>query len=54
MDYDEHLLLTLEAKLDAPELVDILGLSVRDIWDAFYDTITITKRDVLDDAIGLD
>lgn len=46
---DDFFLLALEEKLEPAELVEILDLTMLDLWDAFYDRITETKRiEVLD------
>jgi len=51
---DDFLLLALEEKLEPAELVEILELEMVDIWDAFYETITKTKRAEVFDALRLD
>lgn len=51
---DDFFLLALEEKLEPAELVEILGLEIVDLWDAFYDVITQTKKAEVLDALRLD
>lgn len=51
---DDFLLMALEEKLEPAELVELLELTVRDIWDMFYDVITYNKRAEVLDALRLD
>jgi hypothetical protein len=50
---DDFLLMALEEKLEPAELVEILGLEVVDLWDAFYDVITQIKKDEVLDALRI-